>query len=79
MAISWNQRRAYKRERLFEILIKKNKTNYKQRKMVQANKRTVMVLGSIGSGKSSFLNTLSGVDLDEYDPFRTEMYPYSYT
>ena len=37
--------------------------------MVEANKRSVMVLGSLGTGKSTFLNCLSGADLDEGEPF----------
>ena len=41
MAISWNQRRAYKRERFFEILINKNKLqNYNQRKMDPEKKKS---------------------------------------
>ena len=37
-----------------------------------ANKRSVMVLGSLGTGKSSFLNTLSGIDLEVDDePFES--------
>ena len=39
-----------------------------------ANKRTVMVLGSLGTGKSCLLNRLSGVDVENEDePFRSEM------
>ena len=54
----------------FEIIIKKK--NYKlqtknQRTMVEANpnKKTVMVLGSLGTGKSCVMNRLSGVNLEE--------------
>ena len=31
-----------------------------------------MVLGSVGTGKSRFLNILSGVDLDEVEPFESD-------
>ena len=42
--------------------------------MVEADKKTVMVLGTLGTGKSCLLNTLSGVDLDaEAEPFLSVM------
>ena len=45
--------------------------------MVEANpnKKTVMVLGSLGTGKSCVLNRLSGIDLDECEeePFESMM------
>ena len=39
--------------------------------MVEANKRSVMVLGSLGTGKSHFMNTLSGEDLEVNEPFES--------
>ena len=41
--------------------------------MVEVDKRSVMVLGSLGTGKSTFLNCLSGVDLAEDEPFESAM------
>ena len=44
--------------------------------MVEANRRSVMVLGSLGTGKSSLLNVLSGVDLEDEnveEPFESMM------
>ena len=42
--------------------------------MVDAIKRSVMVLGTLGTGKSHLLNTLSGVNLEQDDePFESRM------
>ena len=41
--------------------------------MVEARKPSVMVLGSLGTGKSTFLNCLSGADLDQDEPFESAM------
>ena len=73
VSIAWMKCQAYKRQRFFEIYNNKNKTNYNQKTMVTANKRSVMVLGSLGTGKSTFLNTLSGEDLAEDEPFESAM------
>ena len=71
----------------FEIIIKKKKKNYSQRTMVEANptptttpvpnKKTVMVLGSLGTGKSCVMNrlSLSGANSEEVkeEPFPSVM------
>ena len=62
-------------ETALQSYIKKKKYVF-QRTMVESisNKKTVMVLGSLSTGKSCVLNRLSGVDLEEVEePFPSNM------